>query len=194
MPRSSYHHGDLRTALLAAGREALKVGQLESLSLRELSRAVGVTPTAAYRHFRGKDELLEAIALAGYGELREALRATAAGTVDVPPLQALMEAYRTFVHEHTDLMRLMFQPRAKAGRMPTKLDDAAGECLAEFVAAVAEAGLGTDPEVAIRAAVQAWSVVHGFAMLGEANAFVTLDPWMLPSSRDLAVMGARRRR
>lgn len=194
MPRSSYHHGDLRTALLAAGREALKVGQLESLSLRQLSRTVGVTPTAAYRHFRDKDELLEAIAIAGYRELREALRAAVPGATGVPPLEALMEVYGLFVHDHTDLMRLMFRPRAKSGGIPTTLDDAAGECLAEFVAAVAEQDSGGDPEVAIRAAVQAWSAVHGFAMLVEAHAFVTLDPWMLPSARDLAASGARGRR
>ncbi len=194
MPRSSYHHGDLRTALLSAGRAALEVGQLESLSLRELSRAVGVTPTAAYRHFSGKAELLEALALAGFGELREVLRAAVSGVVGVPPLEALMAAYGRFVHDHIDLVRLMFQPRAKAGRNSTQRDDAVGECLAEFVAAVAERDLGDDSEVAIQAAVEAWSAIHGFVMLSEANAFVTLDPWMLPGSRDLAAMVARRRR
>ena len=48
--------------------------------------------------------------------------------------------------------------------------------------------------MAIRAAVLVWSAVHGFAMLAEANALVTLDPWMLPTVRDLAAIGAHAER
>jgi len=194
MPRSTYHHGDLRTALLRAGREALRVSQVESLSLRDLSRTVGVTPTAAYRHFRNKEELLEAIAVAGFGELRDALRTAARTGHGVPPLEALVAGYRTFVHAHTDLVTLMFQPRARGRGSRSKLHDAAGECLAEFVAVAAEMNAGDDPEAAIRAAVLVWSAVHGFAMLAEANALVTLDPWMLPTVRDLAAIGAHAER
>lgn len=187
MPRPTYHHGDLRTALLAAGREALRVGRLESFSLRELSRTVGVTPTAAYRHFRDKEALLEGVAIAGFGELREALRAAAPSDAGVPSVEALVAAYRNFATTNTGLMKLMFQPRPKR----SKREDAAGECLAEFVAAVADRDTGDDPEDAIRTAVVVWSAVHGFAMLAEAGAFATLDPWMLPSAKDLAVIGGR---
>ncbi len=195
MPRSSYHHGDLHAALLVAGRQALHVGRLESLSLREISRTVGVTPTAVYRHFRDKDELLEALAMVGYGELRAALRAgLAAAPSRKGRLASLVTAYRAFAQAHPDLMKLMFRPRAKGGRSRAKLDEAAGECLAEFVAAVAEDDAGREPEAAIRAAVLAWSAVHGLAMLVEANAFVTLDPWMLPKAGDLAAIGRRDRR
>ena len=194
MPRTSYHHGDLRTALLRAGREALMVGQVESLSLRELSRTVGVTATAAYRHFRNKEELLEAIAIAGFGELREVLRAAGATGHGVPTLEALVVAYGTFAHAHADLMRLMFQPRARGKGSQSKFPDAAGECLAEFVVAAAATEAGDDPEAAIRAAVLVWSAVHGIAILAEANALVTLDKWMLPSAQDLAAIGARARR
>ena len=194
MPRSTYHHGDLRTALLAAGREALRVGRLESLSLRELSRTVGVTPTAAYRHFRDKEAVLEGVAIAGFGELREALRAAAPKDAGVPLLEALVVAYLSFAHANADLVKLMFQPQAKRAANRSKREDAAGECLAEFVAAVADRAAGDDPEGAIRAAVVVWSAVHGFAMLAEASAFVTLDPWMLPSAKDLAALGGRVRR
>ena len=194
MPRSTYHHGDLRTALLTAGREALRVGRLESLSLRELSRTVGVTPTAAYRHFRDKEALLEAVAIAGFGELREALRASAPSNAGTPSVEALVVAYLGFAHANADLVKLMFQLRAERGTNRSKRADAAGECLAEFVAAVADRDAGDDPEDAIRAAVVVWSAVHGFAMLAEASAFMTLDPWMLPSAKDLAVLGGRVRR
>jgi len=47
--RSTYHHGDLRAALVAAGLAMLEAG--EPFSLRALARQAGVSPTAPYRHF-----------------------------------------------------------------------------------------------------------------------------------------------
>lgn len=56
-----YHHGDLRAALIAEGLEMTRVDGPWSLSLREATRRAGVTPAAAYRHFRDRAELLEAL-------------------------------------------------------------------------------------------------------------------------------------
>lgn len=57
-----YHHGDLRVALV---EEALALARTEGptgVSLREATRRVGVTPSAAYRHFQGRSYLLGAVA------------------------------------------------------------------------------------------------------------------------------------
>lgn len=56
-----YHHGDLRAALIAEALEMTRVDGPSSLSLREATRRAGVTPAAAYRHFRDRAELLEAL-------------------------------------------------------------------------------------------------------------------------------------
>ncbi|OZM75161.1 TetR family transcriptional regulator [Amycolatopsis antarctica] len=60
-PRGSYHHGDLRNALLDAAEEQAVTGGPQAVSVRAAARDVGVTPTAAYRHFAGLDQLLEAV-------------------------------------------------------------------------------------------------------------------------------------
>ena len=71
---STYHHGSLRDALIAAGMTALEGSSGLDLSLRELARTVGVSPTAVYRHFPNKDALLAALAREGLEMLGAAQR------------------------------------------------------------------------------------------------------------------------
>jgi AcrR family transcriptional regulator len=50
----SYHHGDLRSALIEAGLRHLESGGEADISLRQLARETGVSATAVYRHFPDK--------------------------------------------------------------------------------------------------------------------------------------------
>lgn len=64
-----YHHGDLRSALLAAAERTLRDKGTASLSLRELARDLGVSHAAPGRHFKDKQALLNALALVGYDRM-----------------------------------------------------------------------------------------------------------------------------
>ena len=64
-----YHHGDLRRAILEAALELIKESGIQSLSLREIARRIGVTPAAPYHHFKDRGELLVQIGMQGYGHL-----------------------------------------------------------------------------------------------------------------------------
>lgn len=55
-----YHHGDLRNALVKAVAHLAEEGGPSAVTIRGAARAVGVTPTAIYRHFANQTELLEA--------------------------------------------------------------------------------------------------------------------------------------
>jgi AcrR family transcriptional regulator len=66
---SSYHHGNLRLALLNAAIAQIKEVGVEKLSLRGIARTVGVSQTAPYRHFRDKNELLAEIATQAFLDL-----------------------------------------------------------------------------------------------------------------------------
>ncbi|TGK51822.1 TetR/AcrR family transcriptional regulator [Leptospira kanakyensis] len=68
-PQTPYHHGDLRPALIAAARGLLQNQGTDALSLRSIASAIGVTHMAPYAHFKGKQELLQAVAASGYDEL-----------------------------------------------------------------------------------------------------------------------------
>ena len=56
-----YHHGDLANALTAAATELARDGGPEAVVLREAARKVGVSATAAYRHFAGHGDLIHAV-------------------------------------------------------------------------------------------------------------------------------------
>ena len=73
-----YHHGDLRASLLAAAARWLDEQGAETLTLRELARAAGVSHAAPYHHFAGRDELLAGVAEHAFDRLGDALAAAAA--------------------------------------------------------------------------------------------------------------------
>ncbi|PWJ69855.1 TetR family transcriptional regulator [Ruminococcaceae bacterium R-25] len=57
----SYHHGNLRQALIEAGIKIINESGEENLSLRKVAALCNVSHAAPYAHFKDKDELLEAI-------------------------------------------------------------------------------------------------------------------------------------
>jgi|ERR1700761_3659604 len=59
--RKTFRHGDLRNALVTAGLEMARRGGPNAVVLREATRQAGVSPNAAYRHFAGQAELLDAV-------------------------------------------------------------------------------------------------------------------------------------
>jgi AcrR family transcriptional regulator len=79
MSQSSYHHGNLREALLERAVEVLGEAGVEGLSLRGLSRDLGVSHAAPARHFSSKGELLSAIAKEGYRRMTAAALTAAEG-------------------------------------------------------------------------------------------------------------------
>ena len=154
----SYHHGDLRTALIEAGVTALEGADAEAISLRELARSVGVSATAVYRHFPDKRALLSALADAGITKLGEAQRIASDAAGGGPAgFAATGRAYVRFALAHPALFRLAFTHGDHA-MAPTESSDQASQLLRRYSA---EFG-GGDAE---RLTLQAWAVAHGLAML-----------------------------
>ena len=164
--KRSYHHGDLRAALIDTGMALIEQRDAEQLSLREVARLVGVSAPAVYRHFPDKAALIEALALEGLNRLGAAQMAAAAReTSPVDAFNAIGRAYVRFAIAHPALFRMMmsFDPDAQhfahipAGAAnPMKL-------LRETVASLAPPG--TSSEMLRIVVLRAWSQVHGLAML-----------------------------
>ena len=70
----SYHHGDLRNALVEAAVTAAQVNGPEAVVIRDMARQVGVSHNAAYRHFASREDLLTAVAEVGLGGLAATMR------------------------------------------------------------------------------------------------------------------------
>ena len=75
MARSSYHHGNLRQALVEATVRLIEENGPQAFTLAEAARLAGVSAAAPYRHFTGRDELLEEVARQGFEEFADRLEA-----------------------------------------------------------------------------------------------------------------------
>lgn len=159
-PDDSYHHGDLKRALLEAALEMLDEEGAEGVGLRELARRVGVSAAAPYRHFRGRQALLEAVATEGFRRFSAMMAAKEQDLPEVEQLPAMAEAYVRFALVQPALFRLMFSRQVdKTGNRA--LHDAA----VEAYASLAKAAAREVPDAPSEGAVIAWSFVHGLAML-----------------------------
>src|SRR6476620_1595668 len=78
-PRATYHHGDLRRALLDAGIDLAREGGPDKVVLREATRRAGVVPNAAYRHFASRQDLLQAVRAWALSSLAIAMEAEIGG-------------------------------------------------------------------------------------------------------------------
>ncbi len=71
--RDSYHHGNLREALIAAALDLIAERGPAGFSFAEVARAAGVSPAAPYRHFRDRNALVAEIARRGFERFAEEL-------------------------------------------------------------------------------------------------------------------------
>ena len=157
-----YHHGDLRTALLAAARHTIEQEGFDALSLRQVAEQVGVSSAAPYRHFKDKNALLAAVAVEGFAALQEACRSVRDFRNPRKRLMADVRALIDFAAARPGLFRLMFDsglPGDGETAEPALLAYASVE---RGVAAV----LPGRSDKAIKArTIFLWSMVHGLIVL-----------------------------
>ncbi len=167
--QNTYHHKDLRSALIEAAIGLLPASGASGLSLREVAKAAGVSHTAPYRHFKDKSALLAAIAQTGFERLSDAIT-TVVAAHDNDPQQQLVEAgsaYVTLGLQNPDMMHLMFGGVLDPDTLSeefcnTSMKSFAG--LVHIIEAGQKAGIfKADPPESI--AITAWSMVHGLMML-----------------------------
>jgi AcrR family transcriptional regulator len=112
-----YHHGNLRSALLAQAELTVRERGVQDLSLRELARDVGVSHGAPRRHFPDRRALLDALAEAGFARLGAELRAAMGGAGEdfEARLRATAAAYVRFATRDAALLELMFANKHREG-------------------------------------------------------------------------------
>jgi AcrR family transcriptional regulator len=175
----SYHHGDLRSALIAAGVANVTAGQ--EISLRALAKEVGVTPSALYRHFDNKEALLGAIAEEGFHQL-ESLFNKVKESHPQQRLIALGTAYLDFAQRHPGHYQVMFDRQPIA----TDPDDPLAKVCWSTFSALTEscAALSHNAEEAKRLAIACWSLVHGYALL-TIHGHIALFPSPAPTLQSM---------
>ena len=162
-----YHHGDLRAALLAAAARWLDEQGADTLTLRELARAAGVSHAAPYHHFASRDELLAGVAELAFDRLADALAAAARAPDASHALLDIGEAYVRQALAHPAQFRLMFGPMLARKAEHAGLQRAAERAFTVLL----EAATRFAPERGLEIALAGWSLSHGAANLAIDGAF-----------------------
>ena len=168
-PISDFHHGDLKSALIAAGLKQVERNGLNSLSLRQLSLVTGVSQTAAYRHFRDLEHLKAEVSKSAREALGRKMQKSIekVGKINVKK-QAIDRlwnagaAYIDFGMCHPNMFEIAFITFESPELEPENpspwgiLNDCLDQLLTNNV--ISKSVRGKAPMIA-------WSMVHGFASL-----------------------------
>lgn len=168
-PKREYHHGDLRNALLEAALATLETHGWHELSLRDVARQAGVSHTAPYRHFASKEALLTALAEVGYAELADTMEAAVREAPGAPSaqLRGTGRAYVSLALRRPALFRLMFSGATCSIPLGGTFLEVASRSFTLLVGIIADGQAAGQlrPGPPEQAALAAWSLVHGLAML-----------------------------
>jgi AcrR family transcriptional regulator len=169
MAEKPYHHGDLRTALLAAAEAELADKGVEGFSLRSVAKRAGVSHAAPSHHFGDTGGLLTALAAEGFTQFQDTLDAREAGAADAreKAVRAGL-GYLEFAVARPTLFRLIFSS-VRPDFASAELRAAASRAYDHLVGLVAALGGGEVDVVAL------WATSHGIADLAAGQRMRTLQ-------------------
>lgn len=183
-PDNQHHHGNLRDAVIAFAVDAARDGTIETLSLRSVSRELGVSSGAVYRHFDDKNALLRDVAKTGLDILAGRFEAampfdSQAHSADEAKARfvALANAYVSLSNDSYGLWRLMFGPHGRANSSPANDRPSTYQWLTKSLHELHATGLIRRPDAEMQ--FFAWSALHGLADL---NASPARDPGAINKS------------
>lgn len=166
-PRS-YHHGNLRRALLDDALATIRAEGVDGVTLRDIGARLGVSRTALYRHFTDKRALLAAVATEGFRMLRERLVAAwGEGGRGDAAFHAMGVAYVRFAVDNPAHYRVIFggfvDPDSQEPELAAEARGAF-QALVDAVAALQHDGIFVGDDALVMARYN-WALVHGIAML-----------------------------
>ncbi len=168
----TYHHGDLKGALISAAAEMITTQGQAGFSLRKVAQQVGVSQTALYRHFANKEELFAAVAEQSFLRLSEKSRQAFDSHNDLTErtIEVGM-AYLDFAAENPNLYRLMFDSAIADNQRYPALADARRQAFKYSALNSAAMRRLRDPDIAPDSLeaestkILSQALVHGLASL-----------------------------
>lgn len=164
---------ETETAILEAARNLLAHGGLEALSMRAVAAQVGLSATAIYHWFEGKEDLVDRVVVHGFRRseayMWKAIEDLPVGSME--RVAALGEAYIRFAHENREYFKIIFAIQTPA---PRHIDDVPGQggyrVLRQCVIEAMDAGniRRSDPDLVV---LFLWALVHGLVTI-----FMATDP------------------
>lgn len=162
----TYHHGDLRSALLEAALATVENDGVAALSFRQLARIANVSPGAPYHHFRDKNALLASLAKRGFEALHAELQTScSAGSDPVLCLRALVDAYLKFARSSPKLYNLLFLPEIGRPENLDLIEPDAMICFDQLKSALERLDTSAAEADLHERALTVWSLLHGLVSL-----------------------------
>ena len=115
MTDQPYHHGKLREALLERAMETIEQAGVDGLSLRQLARDLNVSHGAPAKHFRDKQSLIDALALAGFEMMNQRIVEAGSGDDLRQRFASMANAYVDFAVSHPALLTVMYSTKQHPG-------------------------------------------------------------------------------
>lgn len=167
--RRGYHHGNLKEELVRATLELIREKGAGGFTVAEAARLAGVSPTAPYRHYRDKIELLADVAARGFQAFEAAQRRAWDEGRPTPwaAFQRLGQAYIAFAHDQPAYYTAMFEAGVPLDASP-ELRMAADSAF-QMLRSACETLIATLPSTrrppALMMALHVWAMSHGVAAL-----------------------------
>ncbi|WP_329205946.1 TetR/AcrR family transcriptional regulator [Streptomyces sp. NBC_00683] len=172
--RKERERAERERLIVATARELAEQQGWDAVTTRRLAERIEYSQPVLYSHFRGKREIIGAVALEGAAEMATALRAaTSRANSPRERVAALARAYLVFAEHNPAVYEALFQldgglPYAREDT-PEPLKDAFAallECLAEVAGDGVHPGLFTEVF---------WAALHGLATLTRAGRLLPED-------------------
>jgi len=164
-PLNTYHHGDLRDALVQAALAEAEQGGPEAISIKALAKKLGVSQPAPYRHFADREALLAAVTAEAFRQFGALMRETIRKPSKRSKLSRFAQATLSFGLRRNGIYRLMFASRIVAcAPKGGELHSATRETFELLLDALEAPSVGLLRE---RSALKIWAALHGVVMLAE---------------------------
>src|SRR5256885_11547975 len=162
---NTYHHGDLRDALVQAAFHEAERGGPEAINISALAKKLGVSQPAPYRHFADREALLEVVTAEAFRQLNAVIVEAIGKPSRQSKLSRFAQATLAFGLRRNGIYRLMFASRTMAcAKKGSELHNAAMVTFGLLLEALEAPAVGLLRE---RQALKIWAALHGVGMLAE---------------------------
>lgn len=197
--RGDYHHGNLREALIQAAMAMIAERGLAGFALAELARALGVSTSAPYKHFRDRTAVIAEVARRGFDKLAADLDAArdAAGTDPINALERCAQAHLAFASHDPPVYAAMFDAVFPKGEHQevVRAREAAFSVIRGAAQVAVSRSTAPDRPPAHMVALHVWTMTHGIADLfvshdGDGRRLLPMAPENLLEAGLLVYLGS----
>jgi len=167
----TYHHGDLRESLIKMGLKLFNEGGEENFTIRKVAGLCNVSHTAPYRHFKNKEELINAISEYVFAKFQDSLNEIVELYKDDPTkrIVELGKKYVWFMVENPDYLKFAFLTKNQPATVmeENKIKNVGNgtfnifeKCAFDFFKSI-----NVKEEDYVQDIIAIWSMVHGLATM-----------------------------